>query len=268
MSEMNETREESLLRIIDQRNDSFAEWISDYQEKYYRINRRVTLSVYASKPKYIGLKSYFIDGDVQNLKQNFYVTSKLIMASELETTSGLNAFASYHPFLYGLLSDSAEIYDWLANAEIKGSDYVKSQQFRFHQYQFVLRQDDAALRETIALVAKKGGNKDKTQAAVGLDFFSLLLKRDKEALQTLIENTAKIKSADELVGQFLAGYAVILAKLCWFRGVEVGIKSPLVPMPLLPIKPLETYDVEYDFLRPGWIPPEPGMLDKLKRWFK
>lgn len=62
----------------------------------------------------------------------------------------------------------------------------------------------------------------------------------------------------------MAGYAVILAKLCWYRDIEVEIKTPLVPMPLMPIQPLEAYDVEYDFLRTGWAPPPlPGLLEDI-----
>ncbi|SFA68310.1 hypothetical protein SAMN05216263_1501, partial [Metapseudomonas otitidis] len=58
------------------------------------------------------------------------------------------------------------------------------------------------------------------------------------------------------------------AKLCWYRGIEVQIQNPLVPMALMPIESLDTYDVEYDFLRPGWEPPPPpGLLNKIKRFF-
>ena len=87
----------------------------------------------------------------------------------------------------------------------------------------------------------------------------------KEGLQALIENQAKIKSVHELEGQFLAGFAMIHAKLCWCRGIEVQIENPLIPMDLLPIEPLDFYDVEYDFLRPGWSPPPPqGLFSKIK----
>jgi hypothetical protein len=73
---------------------------------------------------------------------------------------------------------------------------------------------------------------------------------------------------NELEGQFLAGFAVVHAKPCWYRGIEVQIQNPLVPMALMPIQPLDAYDVEYDFLRPGWTPPPPpGLFAKVKRLF-
>lgn len=268
MSEKKEAREEWLTRVVAMRVESERRDIDLFFKKYHSINRGAVLYTLSWVFSDRGLKSYFIDNDWRGLKQNFYVSSKLLMASLLEEDSGLDPFAAYQPFLYGLLSDSPEVYNWLACAELKNKDYVKGVHFAFHQFQLVLQGDDEALRETIAVVSKKGGNREKALAKAGKDFFSLLLKKDKEGLQTLIENAAKIKSADELIGQFLAGYAVIFAKLCWYRGIDVQIQNPLVPMPLMPIQPLDAYDVEYDFLRPGWTPPPPpGLFSKVKRWF-
>ena len=266
MNNAKETREEWLAGVFGVWEELTEKWVIEYVRDYHKLKRGTALRQIAPLSEKRGLKSFFIDNDLPSLKQNFYVACKLLMASQKEAEPGGDVFAMYSPFLYGLLSDSPEIYDWLAHAELKDKDYVKGPHFLFHQFQLVLRKDDAALRDTIAIVAKKGGNRDKALAAAGEDFFSLLLKQDKEGLQTLIGNHAKIKSAQELEGQFLAGIAVIHAKLCWFRGIEVEIKNPLVPMPLLPINPLHTYDVEYDFLRPDWIPPQPSLWCRFKRW--
>lgn len=269
MSKNEETREESLIRVAKMYEQDAVARENRYLNEYYSVKRGFVLGDIASLPEVRGLKCYFIDDNSHGLKQNFYVSCKLLMASQKEAEPGGNVFAAYQPFLYGLLSDSPEIYDWLAHAELKDKDYVKGPQFMFHQFQLVLLRDDEALRETISIVARKGGNRVKKLAAAGQDFFSLLLKQDKEALQAFIEDAAKAKYADEWVGQFLAGFAVIFAKLCWYRGIEVKIQNPLVPMSLIPIQPLHSYDVEYDFLRPGWTPPTPpGVVTKIKRWFR
>ncbi len=268
MSEVNETREESLTRVVAFYEQNTAERVNKYLSEYFKIKRGAALCHIAALPEIRGLKYFFIDNDLHGLKQSFYVACKLVMASQKEKEPVYDAFSTYAPFLYGLLSDSTEIYDWLAHAELKEKNTVKTPHFLFHQFQLVLRRDDEALRETIAVVAKKGGKHDKALSQAGQDFFSLLLKQDKEGLQALIEDQAKIKSAQELEGQFLAGFAVVHAKLCWYRGIEVQIQNPLVPMPLMPIRPLESYDVEYDFLRPGWTPPPPpGLFAKVKRLF-
>ncbi|MDZ4314749.1 MAG: hypothetical protein U0989_08295 [Azonexus sp.] len=266
MSEMKETREEWLTQVVHLQNDHSKEQLKKDIENHHKLKWGCVLYSASYLPRYRGLKSFFVENDIQGLKQHFYVACKLLIASQKEAEPGGDPFAGYGSFLYGLLSDSPEIYDWLTHAELKAKDDVKTPHFHWHQFQLVLRRDDEALRQTIALVAKKGRKHDKALSQAGQDFFSLLLKQDKEGLQALIENQAKIKSVNELEGQFLAGFAVVHAKLCWYRGIEVQIQNPLVPMELLPIEPLDFYDVEYDFLRQGWMPPPPpGLFSKVKR---
>lgn len=268
MNQNNSARDELLLNILERDRSRWESWVSDHVKKYHHIKRGSSLRTLVDLPHKKGIKFYFIDNDLRGLKQNFYVACKLLMAAEQEVEPCGDTFATYAPFLYGLLSDSPEIYDWLTHAALKDKDYVKGPHFRWHQFQLVLRRDDDALRETIALVAKKGGKHDKALSQAGQDFFSLMLKQDKEGLQALIQDQAKIKSVNELEGQFLAGFAVVHAKLCWYRGIEVQIQNPLVPMALMPIQPLDAYDVEYDFLRLGWTPPPPpGLFAKVKRLF-
>lgn len=268
MSEINDSREAWLMRVVAMYEELTQKLVVEYVKDYHKIRRGAALRHMTSLPENRGLKCFFIDNDLRGLKQSFYVYCKLLMAAEQEAEPCGDAFAGYESFLYGLLSDSPEIFDWLTHAELKEKDDVKTPHFHWHQFQLVLRRDDEALRQTIAIVTKKGCKHDKALAQAGQDFFSLLLKQDKEGLQALIENQAKIKSVNELEGQFLAGFAVVHAKLCWYRGIEVQIQNPLVPMALMPIESLDAYDVEYDFLRPGWEPPPPpGLLNKIKRFF-
>jgi hypothetical protein len=268
MSQNNLMRDDLLIHILERDRSRWESWASDHVNKYHYIKRASSLRTLVNWSYKKGIKSFFIDKNLCGLKQNFFVAGMLLIASEKEAEPGGDVFATYASFLYGLLSDSPEIYDWLAQAELKTREEVKTPHFLFHQFQLVLRRDDDALRETIAVVAKKGRKHDKALSQAGQDFFSLLLKQDKEGLQAMIENQSKIKSAQELEGQFLAGFAVVHAKLCWYRGIEVQIQNPLVPMELMPIQPLDAYDVEYDFLRPGWTPPPPpGLFAKVKRLF-
>jgi hypothetical protein len=268
MNTKQETREKWLISLLERIEQSEKVQLHAKVNNYHKLRWGSVLSGASYLPRYQGLRSFFVDNNLGGLKQHFYVVCKLLMASQKEAEPGGDVFATYVPFLYGLLSDSLEIYDWLTHAELKEKNAVKTHHFLFHQFQLVLRHDDEALRETIGVVAKKGGNRNKALAQAGQDFFSLLLKEDKEGLQALIEDQAKIKSVNELEGHFLAAIAVVHAKLCWYRGIEVQIQNPLVPMPLMPIRPLEAYDVEYDFLRPGWTPPPPpGLFAKVKRLF-
>ena len=116
------------------------------------------------------------------------------------------------------------------------------------------------------LSAYPGARED---SAAGRDFYTLLLNRDKAALEDLIQNKdSKVISSDVLFEDFMSSMGVWETKLCWRRGLEVQIDSPLVPMELMPVRPLEHYDDVYDFLKPGWVPPRQGLLADAVRWIR
>ena len=47
-------------------------------------------------------------------------------------------------------------------------------------------------------------------------------------------------------------HPTLFTKLCWMNGLEIEIDNPLVPMKLMPVEPLEKYDLVYDFLKPDY----------------
>ena len=55
----------------------------------------------------------------------------------------------------------------------------------------------------------------------------------------------------ELINEFISHPAIGYAKLAWLKGIEVELDSPLVPNPLLPVNPNESYTEEYEFLKEG-----------------
>ena len=54
--------------------------------------------------------------------------------------------------------------------------------------------------------------------------------------------------------EFISYEASVLAKLAWINGIEVDIDHPLLPNELLPIQPNDNYEIEYEFLKPGYKP--------------
>ena len=78
---------------------------------------------------------------------------------------------------------------------------------------------------------------------------------------------SKLPNEDPITGDFFTYLATFKTKLCWYRGIEVQIDSPRVPMDLMPVRPLAHYDDLYDFLQPGWVPPPQGLMSKVGRWF-
>jgi len=51
-----------------------------------------------------------------------------------------------------------------------------------------------------------------------------------------------------LLKKYISMPALCYAKLAWICGVEVEIKSKLIPKELLPVQPNERYEIPYDFL--------------------
>ena len=47
---------------------------------------------------------------------------------------------------------------------------------------------------------------------------------------------------------FLSFPAVAILKVAWILGYEIEIDSPYIPMDLMPIRPLEKYEVPYFFM--------------------
>lgn len=269
MKESNVPRELGLANMLACEEGQLPRQLDWLKNRYYKIDRGSIYLSMAGLSKARGLKAYFIEHDIAAMKQHFYVSSRLLMASHA-TGVGIEyggRIANYETFLFGLLSDSPEILSWLSSENLPLKDDPKSYHFYLHMIQLLLQGDEAALRQRIEIGSKKAGKPYREQYSSGTDFFSLVLKRDQQALEHHIENETKMKSSS-VYRDFLAPHAVISAKLCWIKGIEVHIQHPLVPMPLLPVAPLEKYDPEYEFLQPGWKPPAQGIWGKLKGWLK
>jgi len=86
------------------------------------------------------------------------------------------------------------------------------------------------------------------------EFFKALHFEDKTKMEELLEKLVspkvlKRKFDNPILNKFIALPALGYAKLAWRKGIEVEVNSPLVPKELLPIKPLDNYEIPYDFLR-------------------
>ncbi|RZJ63862.1 MAG: hypothetical protein EOO47_27820 [Flavobacterium sp.] len=65
-------------------------------------------------------------------------------------------------------------------------------------------------------------------------------------LQQMLQTHLK-RNKDPLVPKFLSIDTAGLCKLAWIKGYEIDLKSSLVPIELMPVKPLDRYE-DYDFL--------------------
>lgn len=80
-----------------------------------------------------------------------------------------------------------------------------------------------------------------------------IMNKDKEAIKTnLLQliNKAHGFFHEELYGEgdFISSPAVGYLKAAWLLGIEVEVEHPLIPMEMMPVKPLEKYENRYWFL--------------------
>lgn len=265
------SREQRLLNVL-----GAEEKASTLQIEWF-LHRRKTarlgsiLCDLAGYARNSAIYAYFVECNVEKCKQNFYLASKLTLASV-----GLDGGASFEvgrDIQIALLSDCEELIK--AAAGVETPDLVNARndplKNRFHVYMFqmAIRGEDQAVNVMIDKIAKHGRNPLRAECAEGRDFFSLLLKRDKAELETLIQRKhASTKGSGVIAEDFMSYLGTLETKLCWYRGIPVEIDHPLVPMELMPIRPLDHYDNVYDFLEPGWMPPPKGALGKLSQLFR
>lgn len=86
------------------------------------------------------------------------------------------------------------------------------------------------------------------------EFYKALLSNDKgkceEVLEQLVSPKIHKKRNDNAVlSKYVSQPALGYAKLAWRQGLEVEVNSPLIPKEILPIEPLDNYEIPYDFLK-------------------
>jgi len=86
------------------------------------------------------------------------------------------------------------------------------------------------------------------------EFYKALHNEDKSKMEEVLEKLTsdkihKKRNEDQVLNKYISLPALGYAKLAWRKGIEVEVKSELVPKELLHIHPLEKYDIPYDFLK-------------------
>lgn len=239
-----------------------------YQRKTLRLHS--CYSSWASAHIALAIHDYYVKGEIASLKQHLHVATKLKIASI--ALDDYQRFQVGNEIRYALLSDNPALIDAIAKLEppyfLEGRSNPLNAEFKVHMWQLAIRGDYEALQAKVERLAKNGRKKDRELPAQGKDFFSLLMRGDKQGLEDLITQHAKVKSKDVFTEDFMCFEGTIEAKICWLKGIQVQIDSPLLPMDLMPIEPLEHYDDVYDFLSPGYVPPKVGLMERMRYWFR
>lgn len=263
------SREKRITNLLNAEERAHPALIERFLHRRKTVRLGCVLYDLAGYARTRALYAYFIERDLEKCKQDFYLASKLANASVGQ--DGGASFEVGSDIQIALLSDCEEIVNAIAFVEtpdlVIGRNNPLYSRFYVYMLQMAIRAEDETVRAMIEKTAKHGRKPLRAECAEGRDFFSLLLNRDKAGLEELIEKHASIKGSGDVAEEFMSYQATLETKLCWYRGIPVEIDHPLVPMELMPIRPLARYDNVYDFLEPGWEPPPQGLRGKLSQLF-
>jgi hypothetical protein len=113
-------------------------------------------------------------------------------------------------------------------------------------WQLAIRGDYKALVRKIDLLVRHEKRQRHLKKDDASGFFSLLIQEDTKGLKEFIEKSAFQRSSNPLWEDFFCYPGTQQLKLCWVKGMEIHVESPLIPMSLMPVRPLDNYSYPYD----------------------
>ena len=223
-----------------------------------------------------GFKEWLFNENSDCLKQWFYVSSLLRIESARYPGGFSYTMSTPDEFIFPILSDNTEVIEKFAHLDtvhLLWGEYEPSYQeakfkpskddprYRTHALQAVLRNDWKSYQEIKALANQKI---NKLREVVQFEFgiYDAIYERDKDKIIEIVQTLLKPKVhkaynkdfSEEFNGDIWSHHPVMFTKLAWMNRLEIEIDNPLVPMELIPVKPLDHYDYHYDFLDPNWKP--------------
>jgi len=123
--------------------------------------------------------------------------------------------------------------------------------------QFFMANDNSGVERNLNIIETKTlPNLPKIKEGMKDDyeFYKALLAGSKAKIEEMLERLVspkvhKRRNDNPVLNQYVSLPALGYAKLAWRKEIEVEVNSPLIPKELLPIQPLEKYEIPYDFLK-------------------
>lgn len=227
------------------------------------INNRGNLSACASGLSShafaTGIFSWFECGNLNDFKKWMCVSSRLEKLY-YKYQEGSPDWGRGFPNLFKpLFSDNEEIIDWISNYELAYDssriDDPSTLDFLAYQSIVAIRGDWENLISRCKLViANPSALILKDNKLLDYQFFLALGEGDvagmEEVIALMISNEKKRahKNGGGYTKDLIAPDAAIYSKIAWRSGYFVDVRSPYVPYDWLPVKPLDMYELVYDFL--------------------
>lgn len=238
------SKEERLVAVCNRKVANYPKLKASLAEG--KTNERLISMTFSGDFERLALKAFFIDGDIRRSKLYFYNGGLLDVLLTTKYTEKVLDYGTLR-FGYAMLSDSRELIDQWANLKHSNYDTMidNGSSTLVYVMQCLVKEDWNEFERTMEILRTKSVPKLK----IGLDaaiFTAIAEKKKKQVEQVLAEFVSpKVHNARNkhqgLIGEFISQPAIVYAKLAWLKGIEVSVKSPLVPNELLPTASLPEY---------------------------
>ncbi|MDG1871878.1 MAG: immunity 49 family protein [Flavobacterium sp.] len=224
--------------------------------------------------KIFALCSFFEEHNLSKAKQYFYVYGLLDAFSIKQFNSGHFTY-DLHSIGYAMLSDNLPFikndYAHLSFTDFYLEDITEKRIDRTMEDHVLAGEDGCIFVHTVQQFLL--GNNDLVERNIGImeniwfsgknqnstmqydvNFFRALHQKDKSKCETILKEMVSPKihqkrNDEALLKKYISMPALGYAKIAWILGIEVQVNSKLIPKELLPVEPLEHYDIPYEFLK-------------------
>ncbi|MBJ7553947.1 Imm49 family immunity protein [Marinomonas spartinae] len=209
------------------------------------------------------MSHWFHGGDLATFKNLCYNILKLKYISGQPPCNNPRAHSVIGDRLFYLLSDHEPLISWFSQLmydyKVNHSDSSlanSSSNFSL-QLALALQGDIDLLGERAEYFVENPPKNWTKRFLVDNQFYLALAKGDEQGMEAAIKELVTPrrlnyrKDWDE--GAFTQGLigtsAIIYSKLAWRYGYEIIVDSPYLPKEWIPVKPLENYEDEFDFMK-------------------
>lgn len=195
---------------------------------------------------------FFYRNNNMKAKQNCFVCGLLDEHLINEYQRRIFSYGIDH-LAYTLLSDNKDLierYSKLEYPEYEG-EIKRGNAAPIYTMLGILREDEVAVERGIKIMFDKTVKLFPTlrhDATV----IEAIAEKNIEKLELNIQELLSKKVSgrrDTGVRDFLYTHATCYTKLAWIKGMEIEVDHDKVPMEMIPIQPLEKYEIPYDFLK-------------------
>lgn len=240
---------EHLLKVCETRKQSEVNSLKNLNdENKFRVSRGLI-----GNKKIFLLESWFVQG---NLKQTKQYMSGIGLLHHFAHYPKYKGFGSDHTFGFILCSDNKKIIDACTSLEQSRNPNVAGGGLPWwgNAVANAYLENWEMLEEDCFYIQKNFGKKPSVLSKNTVLFYEALMKGNSDKITEAIQAISsqkyhnRLRDKGELISQFILLPALTYAKLAWIKGYEIEFESDYIPNEWLPIKPLEKYEIPYEFI--------------------